>query len=278
MASLDLAIQYIQHHGNETELARLHYLLKGKRPSPSTIATFFNGQRDDGGCAPFWAPEYSSIDAICYKLAQAEQLGLGVEETAVSDALRLLMGRQGEGGRFAEDTAVADSAPPWAKPGDLAAELYLTANAGYWLAYFGFRVPAQQAADYLAQQLDRKQHKLPSFTQTYWLAGGLWWMLGMADEALTAVHNHLYGHLPHTAADLAWMLYALLLADVDTDRGVILSGVLSLKGLQAEDGRFPNDSGQDVYTTVEAVVVFQKIKQGGDNGLQAVLNIQDTFS
>ena len=253
------AIEFIQRYGNDVELARLRRLLDGERPSQSTINTLFNSQRDDGGWAPFWASDYSSIDATCYKLAQAEQLGLGVAETAVSDALRFLLLRQGEDGRFAEDTAVADSAPPWAKPGDLASELYLTANAGFWLAHFGFKDAAQQAANYLARHLNRELHTLPSFAQTYWLAGGLWWILGMADEALTAVDNHLYTHLPESASDLAWMLYALLLAGIETDRGVIVSGVLKLKDKQEKDGRFPSDAGQDVHTTLEALAVFKTV-------------------
>ena len=67
----DKAIQFVQEKGGDLEQARLRYLLDGERPSTAIIQQLFNGQQNDGGFAPFWAPNYSSIDATCYRLAQA---------------------------------------------------------------------------------------------------------------------------------------------------------------------------------------------------------------
>lgn len=250
-------VQFVEQNGNEAERARLRYLLHGERPSATIIQQLFNGQRDDGGYAPFWAPEYSSIDATCYRLAQAEQLGLDAAEPAMVDALRFLLWRQGEDGRFAEDPSVADSAPPWAAPGDLAAELYLTANAGFWLAFFGFAEAVRPSANFLAAHLDAKTHKLPSFAQAQWLACGLAWKLGM-DELVEHLASHLYAQLPGSAGELAWMLVTLHSVDFPADRGVIVAGSMRLAELQMADGRFPSDEGQDVHTTVEAIRVLGK--------------------
>ena len=248
----DKAIQFVQQNGDAIEQARLRYLLHGERPSVTIIQSLFNGQQNDGGFAPFWAPDYSSIDATCYKLAQAEHLGLGATEQAVVDAVRFLLWRQGDDGRFGEDPALADSAPPWAAPGDLAATLYLTANAGFWLAYFGFAEAARQSADFLAAHLDARAHKLPSFAQAQWLACGLAWKLGQ-DELVDQLASHLYAQLPGSAGELAWMLVTLHSIGFPADRGVILAGSVRLARMQTEDGRFPSDEGQDVHTTLEAL-------------------------
>ena len=248
----DKAIQFVQQHGDAIEQARLRYLLHGERPSAPVVQQLCNGQQQDGGFAPFWAPDDSSVDATCYKLAQAEQLGLGATESAVVDAVRFLLWRQGEDGRFGEDPALANSAPPWAAPGDLAAELYLTANAGFWLAYFGFAEASRQSADFLAAHLDSRAHKLPSFAQAQWLACGLAWKLGQ-DELVDHLASHLYAQLPGSAGELAWMLVTLHSIGFPADRGVILAGSVRLARMQTEDGRFPSDEGQDVHTTLEAL-------------------------
>jgi len=251
------AIWFVKQNGNEIEQARLRYLLHGERPSPIIIQQLFNGQREDGGFAPFWAPNYSSIDATCYRLAQAEQLGLGATKLAVANAVRFLLLRQGENGRFSEDPSVANSAPPWAAPGDLAAELYLTANAGFWLAFFGYVEAAEQSANFLTSHLDADRHKLPSFAQAQWLACGLAWQLGVL-EMVDHLSSYLYANLPHTASELAWMLGTLQGVNLSRGPSVIMVGALRLAQRQEADGRFPSDEGQDVHTTLEALRVFAK--------------------
>jgi hypothetical protein len=251
------AVQFVQQNGSEVELARLRYLLHGERPSADSIQQLFQGQRKDGGFAPFWASDYSSIDATCYRLAQAEQLGLGTEETAVEKAVQFLVRRQAEDGRFAEHPSMASSAPPWAAPGDLAAELYLTANAGFWLAFWHFTSAAQEAANFLTAHLDKTRHKLPSFAQAQWLACGLAWKLGQ-NELVDHLASYLYAELPETVGELAWMLVTLHSVDFPLDSGVVVAGSTRLAEMQAEDGRFPSDEDQDVHTTLETLRAFKK--------------------
>lgn len=250
------AVQFVRQNGSEVELARLRYLLHGERPSPDVVKQLFQGQREDGGFAPFWAPSYSSIDATCFRLAQAEQLGLDTTEIPLVDALRFLLWRQDADGRFAEHPSVADSAPPWAAPGDLAAALYLTANAGFWLAFCNFTSAAQEAANFLSTHLDENRHKLPSFAHTQWLACGLAWKLGQ-NELVDHLASHLYAQLPDTAGELAWLLVTLRSVGFPSDRGVVVAGSVRLVRMQAEDGSFPSDEGQDVHTTLEALRAFR---------------------
>lgn len=252
MVNREKAIQFVQQTGSDVELARLRYRLHGERPSPDIVQQLFRGQREDGGFAPFWAQGYSSIDATCYRLAQAEQLGLDTSTAEIVDALRFLLWRQAADGRFAEHVSVADSAPPWAVPGDLAAELYLTANAGFWLAFWHFTSAAAEAAHFLTRHLDEARHRLPSFAQAQWLACGLAWKVGLNDLA-DHLASHLYAHLPETAGELAWMLVTLRSVDFPADSGVVVAGSARLAAMQAGDGRFPNDEGQDVHTTLEAL-------------------------
>src|SRR5690242_7232700 len=128
------AIAFVQTHGNASERSRLRFLLEDTRPTKEEEAVILAGQRPDGGWAPFWAADYSSIDATCFRLAQAEQGGIAPEHEAIQRAVRFLRDRQRTNGSWEEAAAMADVAPPWAMPGDFAARLYLTANCAYWLA------------------------------------------------------------------------------------------------------------------------------------------------
>ena len=70
------AVAFVQTHGTPVEQARLAYLLDSIPPAPEIIASVFADQHSDGGWPAFWAPDYVSLDATCYRLAQAEPFGL----------------------------------------------------------------------------------------------------------------------------------------------------------------------------------------------------------
>ena len=83
MVNEEKAIEFIRHNGNPLAEAQLDWILQRTRPSYAVTFKLFEDQRHDGSFAPFWAPDNSSIDATCYRLAQAEGLGLNYTDTQV---------------------------------------------------------------------------------------------------------------------------------------------------------------------------------------------------
>ena len=92
------AIQFVVEQGNTIELARLRYLREHVPPEAAIIAQFAEMQRPDGGWSPFWAADYSSVDATCYHLTQADQLGVDQQAAVVQRAIDFLLSRQRDDG------------------------------------------------------------------------------------------------------------------------------------------------------------------------------------
>jgi hypothetical protein len=107
-----IAIQFIQSHASPLELARLNFLFHDQPASTDVIAEFQAFQRQDGGFSPFWASDYSSLDATCFRLAQAQQLGISFDAPVIFAALCFLARRQ-RNGSWEEDSSIATQAPPW---------------------------------------------------------------------------------------------------------------------------------------------------------------------
>ncbi len=253
--NLESAIAFVKSHGDEIEQARLAYLLADERPSRQIVNALLSGQRKDGGWPPFWAPDYSSVDATCFRLAQAEQLGLTGFEPAIARAVGFLRQRQQSDGSWQEDEAVASMAPPWAKPSNLATRLYLTANSGFWLAVLNDSLDgASRAAAHLGAFLDEKGH-LPSFPHTHWLAGGLWHRVNwreLSERVLSYLDTQL-ANLP--ASNLAWMIVALRSAGVPASHSLLTKAASILELGQGQDGRWSSEDGppRDVHSTLEAM-------------------------
>lgn len=216
MTDVDRAIAFVHRQGTPVEQARLDYLLHGTLLSPAIAQQLFAGQRRDGGWPPFWQPEYSSLDATCLRLAQAEQLGLLTTEP-VGKALSFLLERQGADGSWQEDRSVVAFAPPWAKPGDLAATLYLTANCCYWLfRSLGAQPAVSQAADFLLEHAN-DAGQMPTFAHGHWLAVGLWCGAGYHDAAERTMEHldALLASLP--SSNLAWLIVTVASTRISAD-------------------------------------------------------------
>lgn len=260
---LDHAVAFIRAHGNEFDEARLNTLLREGSPmSHEQEQRFLDGQRADGGWAPFWAPEYSSLDATCYQLAQAEGLELGFGVSSLARAIEFLRSRQRQDGSWEEDEAVCDLAPQWARPGELAPRLYLTANCGWLLAnatLCGAVVTADEAARRAGAYLERhlaEDGSLPSFLHAHWLAAGLWMRLGREDLAhrvLGYLAGRLSGGVP--ASSLAWMLTTLAGLGISDAHPVVQQATTLLTAQQRADGSWASEDGPDfdAYVTVEAL-------------------------
>jgi hypothetical protein len=252
---LEAAAAFVNREGTAVEKARLRYLMTGEQPGEDVAAPFVTSQKGDGGWEPYWAPDYTSIDATCYQLAQAEQAGFDRLTPFIVDAVRFLAERQRPDGSWEEEPREGANPPFWARPGDPEARLYLTANAGYWLARTRL-VPsgARDAAVFLASRtIDAG--RLPSFSQTHWLAAALWHSQGMTDEATGAL-DHLIGQIPDmSAGNLAWLLIAFDGGGIPHDHPVALAAAERLRGLRLPDGSWQEDeaAGNAVHVTLEAL-------------------------
>jgi hypothetical protein len=249
------AISYIEANGDLLEQARLRYLLEQKPPAAEAVRQLYAAQQPDGGWSPFWSPDYSSVDATCFRLSQAWELGLGIAELAVADGLRFLMLRQREDGSWEEEAEVADVAPPWAMPGDAAARLYLTANAGYWLALYEMD-GALAAAHFLSAQQEL-HGRLPSFLHAHWLAAALWQHTAQTAEAERTL-AYLLTRLAAerlSPANLAWLINALYDAGIPATDPLIAEAAEHLAALQEDDGSWAADDGPlyTVQTTLQAL-------------------------
>jgi squalene cyclase len=253
--SVEKAVQFVRGKGDAVELARLQYVLTNAQPSPEVISQLFASQRSDGGWPSFWAEDYSSLDATCIKLAQAEQLGLGASEPAVRRAVHFLAKRQSPEGSWEEDQQVADLAPPWAQPGNLAAKLYLTANCGFWLALLGDSDnKVSKAAGYLLEHQGQDGH-LSGFLHTHWLAGGLWQLLKW-HETVDRLFAYLDGRVNDLASShLSWLITTLIAAGVTPDHTLVDKAARLLEQGQQDDGRWSSEDGPayDVHTTLETL-------------------------
>jgi hypothetical protein len=253
--NLERAIDYIQVHGGVVEQARLGYALHKNRPDSAAIRSLMRSQRADGGWPPFWAADYSSLDATCFHLAQAEQMGLTANDVPVERACRFIARRQREDGSWEEDAAYALAAPAWARPGRRAARLYLTSNCAFWLAIL---VEKQRgvslAAGYLRDHMDAKG-ALPSYLQTHWLAAGAWQRLNWS-EAVEQALGYLFRRLIELpSSNMAWMILSLRLAGMPLEHPLINQALIYLEQYQREDGSWPGEdpSSGDVHATLEAL-------------------------
>lgn len=258
-SQLQPAIEYVQRHGSPQERARLRHFLYGEPPPDDVREGFERSQRSDGGWAAVWSPDYGSLDATCYQLALIDQLGIDHRSLMVIDAVRFLAERQSLDGSWEEDPAEAEVAPIWAKPGDSAARLYLTANCAYWTAMTGL-VPAaaHDAAMYLSYHLNDRG-ELPSFPHAHWLATALWQKQGMEDEAAKGLAN-LRQRVPNlSAGNLAWMVLALRQGGVAANDETVVAALDRLLALRDPVGHWPADEGADnaAHVTVEAVRALQ---------------------
>ncbi|MCL6444343.1 MAG: hypothetical protein K6T83_12970 [Alicyclobacillus sp.] len=258
MADFERAILYLEKHGGVIERAQLSYQLADQAPSDAVLEALFHSQLPSGAWSPFWAPAAASVDATCFRLMRAIQLGLDASHPNVGRAIHFLRGRQGVDGSWTEDAALAHLAPPWAQPGQAEATQYLTANAGFCMAALRCLDLAESAAAFLRQTYDVETHR--GFVHTCWLAAGLWAIIGDED----AVHRclqQLHAQVPQmSASNLAWMLHVFAVAGVGRDAPISQAASERLGSLQRPDGSWPSDDGaaDDVRVTAEALTTLIK--------------------
>jgi hypothetical protein len=254
--AVERAAHFIANNPNASaaEHARLRLVLYGGQIAKDAVDRVFAGQRADGGFAPFWAPDYSSLDASCYRLAQLEALG-ALSDARSSRVIGFFRARQRVDGSFEEEQAIADVAPSWAAPGDPATALYLTANCGFWLGLHDPLTDAANAAGRFLHNQLQKGDALASFMQANWLAAGLWHTLGWMKPFDYACAYLSRQCAALDAADLAWLSTAFVASGVSRQHPLLIQARERLIRLQEDDGRWRSAASpeRDVYTTLEAV-------------------------
>jgi hypothetical protein len=169
--------------------------------------------------------------------------------------LQFIIQKQRNDGSWEEDDRLAEVAPPWCKPGDLAAQLYLTSNCAYWLTFFNVAPEnLRRAVDFLAKHVN-SNGQMPSFLHAHWLTAGVLYSTNhqaKADKILSYLHSRM-GDLD--SSNLAWMVNSLRGVGVSDSHPLIQQSRILLLAKQEADGRWRSEDGphQDVHTTLEAI-------------------------
>jgi Prenyltransferase and squalene oxidase repeat len=268
MVDIDAAIGFVVARGDQVDRARLSWLRSELSPPSDVVTKVELGQTAEGGWPAAWG-DLPSIDATCFRLAELDDLG-ALGGPPARKALDWLASRQRPDGTWQEDPALADVAPPWAKPGDPEASLYLTANAGFWLAIagpIGTEPPPIGAtevnpyAEVVARATQafraalRPDGTWPSFLVAGWLGGALLYQTGWYYEA-AQIQVVLAERTPSmSAADVASMTSAFRRAGLSEQDYVMQVARRRLSETQGSDGGWESDDGPqfDVHTTLAAI-------------------------
>jgi hypothetical protein len=273
---MDAAIGFVVARGDRVERARLSWLRTGAPPPPDVLIEAEAGQARHGGWPATWNGHVASVDATCFRLGELDDLGaLGGEAARL--ALDWLAGSQQPDGTWEEDEELAPDAPPWARPGDPEARLYLTANAAYWLTVVAadavdaavatapptsiLDTPIRPYGDevyraaYAIRDSLRSDGTWPSFLVTGWLGAAVLHRQEMYYDAarMQLVLGERVAKM--SPAEIAWMAAALRRVGVRPDDWLLVTARRRLAETQRTDGGWPSDDGEafDVHTTLIAI-------------------------
>jgi Prenyltransferase and squalene oxidase repeat len=255
MADVDAAIGFVVARGDQVDRARLSWLRSGIAPGPEILARVEHGQTPSGGWPAFSEVDVASIDATCYRLAELDDLG-ALDGQPARRALAWLAGRQQPDGMWEEDPALARDAPDWLQPGNPEARLYLTANAGYWLAVGG-----SPALDVVARATQafraslREDGTWPSYLAAGWLGGALLYHAEWFYEA-AQIQMVLAERVPQLSpANVADLAATFRRAGLSHEDWLLAAARKRLTETQRSDGGWSSDDGDafDVHTTLTAI-------------------------
>lgn len=264
MVDIDAAVGYVVARGDVVDRARLSRLRIGASPSLEVLDNVEMGQTGTGGWPALGDVDVSSIDATCFRLAELDDLD-GLRRPAAIKALDWLANRQRLDGFWEEDRALAETAPPWARPGDPEARFYLTANAAYWLAVASADAEAITGQKLYDMQLSRAARAImdsmddtgawPGFLVSGWLAGAVLYRTEWFYEAARTFMILGERVKRMSAADAAAMIVALRRAGVSAEDSIMVEARHHLESLQRPDGAWPSDDAPnlEVHTTLTAL-------------------------
>jgi len=269
VVDIEAAIGFVVARGDRVDRARLSWLRNGTAPHPGLLDAVEAGQTPDGGWPAILDDAVPSVDATCFRLGELDDLG-AIGRSAGRKAMDWLAARQRADGTWEEDSALADVAPEWARPGDPEAQLYLTANAAYWIAVAGLGARSsgplddrvggayagvvQGAAQALAAAIE-PDGSWPSYLATGWLSAAVLHGQGMYLES-ARIQGVLGDRLPEmAAADAAWLAATFSRVSMAPGNRVLQAALDRLGETQRSDGGWDSADGEqfDVHTTLAAI-------------------------
>jgi hypothetical protein len=291
VVDLDAAIGYVVAHGDAVDRARLAWLRSGIAPPPDVLEKVELGSTPGGGWPAFWGGDVPSIDATCFRLGELDDLG-ALDRPAARRALAWLASIQQPDGMWEEDAALAAVAPPWARPGDEEARLYLTTSAAFWLVVGGPSDEERKAESVAAQEAafanyggygagrDTSEHTTrivraaeafraslrpdgswPSFLVAGWLGCAVLYHLGWFYES-AQIQVALAERVPDmSAADTASLYAALRRIGMSDEDSLLRAARRRLSETQRSDGAWESDDGDqfNVHTTLKALRALRAV-------------------
>ena len=266
MVDLEAAVGFVVAHGDVVERARLSYLRSGGRPYRDVLEKAESGDLPGGGWPALATSAVASIDATCFRFAELADLG-ALTRPVAQRAMAWLASVQHPDGWWQEDEALAGVAPPWARPGDPEATLYLTVNAAYWLAvsaptprYYGeqrdyrYAPHISRAADVFRGTLDERG-MWPSYLATGWVGCALLYHLGWFYES-AQIQVRLADRIADMSpSDCAALAATLRRVGMSAGDWVLQSAVRRLSETQRHDGGWLSDDGLafEVHTALAVI-------------------------
>jgi hypothetical protein len=266
MADVDAAIGYVVAHGDSVDRARLSYLRSGTTPSVEVLEKAEFGDLPDGGWPALSSSAVPSVDATCFRLSELADLG-ALQRPAAQAALAWLARSQYPEGYWQEHESLEAVAPPWARPGDPEATVYVTVNAAYWLAV---SAPPQRG---YAEQPDYEYYPnvvlageafkttlgpngaWPSYLAAGWLGCALLYYLGSYYESAQMQVILAERVRDMSPSDVASLTASLRRVGLSTDDWLLQSAYRRLTDTQRHDGAWESDDGPafDVHSTLVAI-------------------------
>jgi prenyltransferase/squalene oxidase-like repeat protein len=201
------------------------------------------------------APDYSGLDATCFRLARLTRAGVLPIAEPLAPAIAFLVARQHPDGSWREEPP-SGWLPPWLAHENPTALAYLTANGGYWLCQTD---PRQEACGRAAQLLAslmgpamREAAPLQTLAQSAVIFHATRYDTS-SRAMLAALAQRLAETIP--AGALSWALAVLVDSGEWVDRSLISTLCAYLIRAQRDDGSWSSEDGPDaaVHVTLEAL-------------------------
>jgi hypothetical protein len=196
--------------------------------------------------------------AALLRLDELEILGSSAAKKAFEYILRV----QREDGGWDENAPIAKySPPPWARPGEPWARIYLSAQSAYWLAVGEYQSHAgfQKALDFLREHQEGSG-RFEGFLHSTWIATAVFVMAGdpyseIVDKGLEALKAKPLSEW--VDSQISWALECLGRAGLPKENPFVEQSLAELIRRQGGSGEWISEDGE--ARTVGAIIGVLKV-------------------